>query len=60
MRQSSCFALGQEDYSRLFLWLDGEFEKSPGVALIGIVLGAVLMVTGMIGFREGKMRGGAE
>lgn len=46
-----CFGAGGILLS-IALLLDGEFEGSPGLALIGVALGGVLIVTGIIKLRK--------
>lgn len=50
-----CFGAGGAILS-LVLLLDGEFEESPGMALIGVALGVVLIVMGIIRWRKAKLR----
>lgn len=50
-----CFGAGGILLSVVLL-LDGEFEKSPGMAFIGVVLGVALIVIGMIRLRKMKAR----
>lgn len=49
-----CFGAGGILLS-VALLLDGEFEESPGMALIGIALGVVLIVIGTIRLRKAKL-----
>ncbi len=37
------------------LLLDGEFEESPGMAIIGVALGVILIVVGIIRLRKVKI-----
>ncbi len=46
-----CFGFGGILLS-IVLLLEGEFEESPGIALIGIALGLVLIGTGIIMIRR--------
>ena len=39
------------------LFLDGEFEKSPGMALIGVAIGFVLIVAGALRLRKVRGKG---
>ncbi len=50
-----CFGAGGIVLSVVLL-LDGEFEDSPGLALIGIALGIALIIAGAIRLRKVKTR----
>lgn len=50
-----CFGAGGIFLSVVLL-LDGEFEELPGMAIIGVVLGVVLIVIGAIRLRKAKAR----
>lgn len=50
-----CFGVGGILFSVILL-LDGEFEESPGIALIGVALGAILIAIGMIRLRKAQVR----
>lgn len=46
-----CFGVGIMLFS-IVLLLEGEFEESPGLALIGVALGLILISVGIIGIRR--------
>ena len=46
-----CFGAGGIFLS-IVLLLDGEFEESPGLALIGVALGVVLIIIGFVRLRN--------
>lgn len=50
-----CFGAGGILLSAAML-LHGEFEESPGLALIGVALGVVLIVLGILKLRTAKAR----
>lgn len=50
-----CFGVGGISLS-IALLLDGEFQESPGMALVGVTLGVALIVVGTIRLRKAKLR----
>lgn len=49
-----CFGVGGILFSVVLL-LDGEFGKAPGIVLVGVALGLILLVIGMIRLRKVKV-----